>query len=185
MPRERINYYLRCQPYADSPDGILLRYLLNHPVYDAKRAAFEAFEAFWKALAYQAQGAGSEEELRLLGIDCINSLLNQVDYICARLELDGEQLGAMLVSRGCAHLPGYFPSFVPGSVSARTRGHASKSAIASAPSRQPHQSPTVSPDVSLESELEGLDLNFEGDRSDTGALNLAGFDSAMLGPTFS
>lgn len=176
MAKERVTYYLRCQPYIDSPEGILVNYLLHHPVYDSKRVAFEAFEAFWKALAYQAQGAASEQEVRILGWDCINSLLNQVDYIRARLELDGSQLGALLVSRGCAHLPGYLPSFVP------SAGFTTASeSFPSKPSRQSSRAPQA---ISSVLELEEV-TDSEADPSEGDTVNLAGFDPAMLGPTFS
>ena len=176
MAKERVTYYLRCQPYIDSPEGILVNYLLHHPVYDSKRVAFEAFEAFWKALAYQAQSAGSEEEVRILGWDCINSLLNQVDYIRARLELDGSQLGALLVSRGCAHLPGYLPSFVPSA--------GFTTANQSVPSKPSHQSSRAPQAISSALELEQM-TDSEADPSESDTVNLAGFDPAMLGPTFS
>ncbi|MEG5006170.1 hypothetical protein QUB17_21345 [Microcoleus sp. B5-C4] len=176
MAKERVTYYLRCQPYIDSPEGILVNYLLHHPVYDSKRVAFDAFEAFWKALAYQAQGASSEEEVRILGWDCINSLLNQVDYIRARLELDGSQLGSLLVSRGCAHLPGYLPSFVPS-----TGFTTASESVLSKPSRQSSPAPQA---ISSSLELEQV-TDSEADPSEGDTVNLAGFDPAMLGPTFS
>lgn len=168
--KQRIWYQLRCQPYSDSDEGILLNYLLNHPVYDHKEAAFKAFKAFWKAVAYQKSGVASSEQVHQLGWDCIDALLNHVDYICANLELNRQQLGSLLVARGCAHHPECSPYFLG-------LKYQPESQI---PSAFPNSTPRE-PVSKLEEPAVEID-DFE---ADTDLFNLANFDPAMLGPTFS
>lgn len=168
--RERIAYQLRCQPYADSEDGILLNYLLNHPVYDPKEAAFKAYKAFWKALAYSAAGAADSERNKQLGWDCINALLNQVDHISACLELNRQQLGSLLVARGCAHHTECSPHFL-----------GLKSQAASAVGSD------FSPEINLNliGETDSVAVETDEEEVDDSGFDLAGFDPAMVGPTFS
>jgi hypothetical protein len=168
--RERIAYQLRCQPYADSEDGILLNYLLNHPVYDPKEAAFKAYKAFWKALAYSAAGAAESERNKQLGWDCINALLNQVDYIAACLELNRQQLGSLLVARGCAHHTECYPYFL---------GLKSQAASAIGSGFTPEIS------SNLIGETDSTATESDEEEVDDSGLDLVGFDPAMVGPTFS
>lgn len=172
--KQRIVYQLRWQPYADSDEGILFNYLLNHPVYDQKEAALKAFKPFWKALAYQNTGAASPEKVRQLGWDCINALLSQVEHICACLELEQQQLGALLIAKGCAfyaECSPYFLGFKSQTENAISSGFA-----------LPIQTKPVS-----ENEPEEVPTQFFESRSQVQSteFNLANFDPAMLGPTFS
>lgn len=168
--KQRVWYQLRCQPYADSDEGILLNYLLNHPVYDSKEAAFKAFKAFWKALAYQKTGTASSEQIHQLGWHCIDALLNHVDYLCASLELNRQQLGALLIARGCAHHPKCAPYFLGLKYQAES---ASQPVFPFPTQREPI------------SKLEEPTVESDDFAPDTDGFNLTNFDPAMLGPTFS
>lgn len=49
---ESVDFFFRYRPAADSPDGVLLRYLLNHNPTQRKHMILKALRAFYLVAAY-------------------------------------------------------------------------------------------------------------------------------------
>jgi hypothetical protein len=86
--QERRNFNFRYQPYANTPDGILIGYLqTGDTVRSGKEMILPALRAFWLPLAYQQAGNFSDDELRQMGLICCNALEHQLAYIRLLLRL--------------------------------------------------------------------------------------------------
>jgi hypothetical protein len=86
--QERRNFNFRYQPYANTPDGILISYLqTGDTVRSGKEMILPALRAFWLPLAYQQAGNFSNDELRQMGLICCNALEHQLAYIRLLLRL--------------------------------------------------------------------------------------------------
>ncbi|MBE9210582.1 hypothetical protein IQ244_29590 [Nostoc sp. LEGE 06077] len=53
---ESVDFFFRYRPAADSPDGVLLRYLLSHNPTQRKQMILKALRAFYLVAAYGDRG---------------------------------------------------------------------------------------------------------------------------------
>jgi hypothetical protein len=86
--QERRNFTFRYQPYANTPDSILIDHLqTGDAVRSGKEMVLLAIRAFWLPLAYYEAGNFSEEEIRRIGLMCCHALEHQITYIRLLLQL--------------------------------------------------------------------------------------------------
>jgi hypothetical protein len=79
--KKRLDFVVRYQIDPQTPDGLLLTFLLSYPFGNHKELILQAIRAFWLPLAYQNSGQYSAEEVRELGKKAIALLSSQADYL--------------------------------------------------------------------------------------------------------
>jgi hypothetical protein len=86
--RKQVNFIWRIQPLAQTPDGVLLSFIKEHPYRLAPDLLLHTLRIHWLALAYRKRGELNEDDLRQLGQESINALLAQVELIRQTLGLE-------------------------------------------------------------------------------------------------
>ncbi|MCC3433934.1 MAG: hypothetical protein EAZ39_13930 [Oscillatoriales cyanobacterium] len=170
MPRKRYKEFCwRCQILPDSEDAILLSYLQNHPFFSLKETILPLIKARWLLAALRNSGNHSSTDLEYLRRESINFLLRQIDEVCRDVGFNCTELGAIApgISSGLIPLATFSQLSNPGASIATelTTTECSKPAS-----------------LSEEKEPEDFSGELEFENS---AFNLAGFDPAMVGPSFS
>lgn len=81
--KKQIEFAIRYQPEADSPDGIVGDYIRNNRTLSPREMTFQALRAFWLPFAYRAGGQFSsrEEEVRCV-LEIVYALNAHIGYIC-------------------------------------------------------------------------------------------------------
>ncbi|MBD2186109.1 hypothetical protein H6S82_05130 [Planktothrix sp. FACHB-1355] len=175
MPRKRYKEIsLRCQYLPDSDEALLFSYLQNHPFFSFKEMILPLVRARWLLAAYRNAETHSKEQLEYLRRECINFFIRQIDEVCHDAGFDCAELGAIA--------PGVYSGLVP------FKGM--PQAVAESVSCV---SPTVpssferfdKPDELAVKSVESYQLNKPDVELQSTEFNLANFDPAMLGPTFS
>ncbi|WP_341739809.1 hypothetical protein [Microcoleus sp. CAWBG640] len=170
MPRKRYKeFFWRCQVLPDSEDAILLSYLQNHPFFSFKETILPLIKARWLLAALRNSGNHSSTDLEYLRRESINFLLRQIDEVCRDVGFNCTELGAIA--------PGISSGLIP----LATFSHLSNpgASIATELTTTECLKPA---NLSEEKEPEEFSGELEFENS---AFNLAGFDPAMVGPSFS
>lgn len=84
MSREqkRVNFHFRCQVYATSEDGKLLRYLQSDDTeFSLREMIAWAISGYWMPFAHRYHGDLSDEELKLSAQRSIHRLQQQIHYL--------------------------------------------------------------------------------------------------------
>lgn len=88
ITKQRQVYIFRYQPYADSSDDVLLRFLeAGDGIRCGREMAIQALRMCYLALAYQWAGTLSDEELRQVSLNCCNALEQQLMHLRQTLHL--------------------------------------------------------------------------------------------------
>ncbi|NES98375.1 MAG: hypothetical protein F6K32_24980, partial [Desertifilum sp. SIO1I2] len=153
------------QVLPDSEDALLLSYLQKHPFFSFKEIILPLIRARWLLAACRNAQTLSQEQLEYLRRESINFLIRQIDEVCRDAGFNSAELGAIApgISSGLIPLTS-FPQSVAESVT--------------------RVSPTPALSLDPVSQLEAS-VDLDNFAEETDSLNLAGFDPAMLGPTFS
>jgi hypothetical protein len=170
MPRKRYKEFCwRCQVLPDSEDAILLSYLQNHPFFSLKETILPLIKARWLLAALRNSGNHSSTDLEYLRRESINFLLRQIDEVCRDVGFNCTELGAIA--------PGISSGLIP----LATFSHLSNPGASIATELTTTE---CSKPASLSEEKEPEDFSGELEFENS-AFNLAGFDPAMVGPSFS
>ncbi|WP_341731873.1 hypothetical protein [Microcoleus sp. EPA2] len=170
MPRKRYKEFCwRCQVLPDSEDAILLSYLQNHPFFSLKETILPLIKARWLLAALRNSGNHSSTDLEYLRRESINFLLRQIDEVCRDVGFNCTELGAIA--------PGISSGLIP----LATFSHLSNPGASIATELTTTE---CSKPASLSEEKEPEDFAGEVEFENS-AFNLAGFDPAMVGPSFS
>jgi hypothetical protein len=170
MPRKRYKEFCwRCQVLPDSEDAILLSYLQNHPFFSFKETILPLIKARWLLAALRNSGSHSSTDLEYLRRESINFLLRQIDEVCRDVGFNCTELGAIApgISSGLIPLATFSNLSNPGA------------SIATEFTAPESSKPASFPEEKEPEEFSG-EVEFENS-----AFNLAGFDPAMVGPSFS
>lgn len=88
ITKQRQVYIFRYQPYTDSSDDVLLRFLeAGDGIRCGREMAIQALRMCYLALAYQWAGTLSDEELRQVSLNCCNALEQQLMHLRQSLHL--------------------------------------------------------------------------------------------------
>lgn len=170
MPRKRYKEFCwRCQVLPDSEDAILLSYLQNHPFFSLKETILPLIKARWLLAALRNSGNHSSTDLEYLRRESINFLLRQIDEVCRDAGFNCTELGVIA--------PGISSGLIP----LATFSHLSNPGASIATELTTTE---CSKPASLSEEKEPEDFSGELEFENS-AFNLAGFDPAMVGPSFS
>ncbi|PSB53160.1 hypothetical protein C7B67_04315 [filamentous cyanobacterium Phorm 6] len=170
MPRKRYKEFCwRCQVLPDSEDAILLSYLQNHPFFSFQETILPLIKARWLLVSLRNSGSHSSTDLEYLRRESINFLLRQIDEVCRDAGFNCTELGVIA--------PGISSGLIP----LATFPHLSNSgaSIATELTAPESSNPASLPEEKEPEEFSG-EVEFENS-----AFNLAGFDPAMVGPSFS
>jgi hypothetical protein len=88
ITKQRQVYIFRYQPYADSSDDVLLRFLeAGDGIRCGREMAIQALRMCYLALAYQWAGSLSDGELLQVSLNCCNALEQQLMHLRQSLHL--------------------------------------------------------------------------------------------------
>ncbi|PSB49204.1 hypothetical protein C7B80_03125 [Cyanosarcina cf. burmensis CCALA 770] len=88
ITKQRQVFIFRYQPYADSSDDVLLRFLeAGDGIRCSREMAIQALRMCYLALAYQWADTLSDEELRQVSLNCCNALEQQLMHLRQTLHL--------------------------------------------------------------------------------------------------
>lgn len=79
--KKRINFTLRLQPYADSPEGAVLTYLNSRGRRSSNELVLQFLRMCFLPLAYKEQGGFSTEELRVIALETCDTLEKHISHI--------------------------------------------------------------------------------------------------------
>ncbi|MGA9379286.1 MAG: hypothetical protein WBV73_11000 [Phormidium sp.] len=168
----------RCQVLPDSEDALLLYYLQNHPFFSFKEMILPLVRARWLLAAHRNAETHSKEQLEYLRRESINFFIRQIDEVCHDAGFDCADLGAIApgVYSGLVPFKDSMPQTVAQTVSSVSPNLAS--------SFERFNKPDELAVKSVES-VESYQLDKPDVELQPTEFNLANFDPAMLGPTFS
>lgn len=176
--KKRSSFLLRHYYLPNTDDALLISYLQNHPFFSFKEMILPLVRARWLLAAHRNAETHSKEQLEYLRRECINFFIRQIDEVCHDAGFDCADLGAIApgVYSGLVPFKDTMPQTVAQTVSSVSPNVAS--------SFERFNKPDELAVKSVES-VESYQLDKPDVELQPTEFNLANFDPAMLGPTFS
>ena len=81
--KKQIEFAIRYQPEAGTPDAILLEYIKDSRIVPSREMVFQALRAFWLPFAYDANSELTQEEQLQLVLEAVYALDKHADYLCS------------------------------------------------------------------------------------------------------
>lgn len=110
---KRENFNLRLQPYYNSLDAAVLRYLKADEINSPSVKVWQALRMVYMALACQLEGKLDGEDLRQMGLNNCNALVQHASFIRQSLLLPESPTIIVLGSGGVTGLPVSYSSSPP------------------------------------------------------------------------
>ena len=76
-----INFRLRFQALADTPEGVVLSYLNSKGARESKDLILQVLRMCFLPLAHKEKGDLSDEKLRIIALEACNALESYASYI--------------------------------------------------------------------------------------------------------